>query len=88
MSCSRGLHLKRGWHPQPIHGQPDVVLSKASSQKLVFFASFYRILVKRSLNVKKVTLIILVLLVLITGFPKEPGNKRPQLEIALNMNLR
>jgi hypothetical protein len=41
------LLSKRGWHPQPIHGQPDGVLSGASSQMLVFFASFYRILVKR-----------------------------------------
>ena len=38
---------KGGWHPQPIHGQSDAVLSEASSQKLVFFASFYRILIKR-----------------------------------------
>jgi hypothetical protein len=36
----------RGWHPQPIHGQPDVVLSRTSSQKFGFFACFYRILVK------------------------------------------
>jgi ribosomal-protein-alanine N-acetyltransferase len=27
------IFLKRGWHPQPIHGQPDAVLSEASSQK-------------------------------------------------------
>ena len=33
-----------GWHPRPIHGQPDAVLSGASSpsRKLGFFASFYR----------------------------------------------
>ena len=42
----RGVFQKGGWHPQPIHGQPDVVLSEASSQKLVFFASFYKILIK------------------------------------------
>ena len=41
------LYPKSGWHPHPIHGQTDAVLSEASSQKLVFFASFYRILVKR-----------------------------------------
>jgi hypothetical protein len=35
-----------GWHPQPIHGQPDVVLSRTSSQKPGFFACFYRLLVK------------------------------------------
>jgi HAE1 family hydrophobic/amphiphilic exporter-1 len=37
----------RGWHPRPIHGQPDAVLSEASSQKFGFFASFYRRLVKK-----------------------------------------
>ncbi|MGD2091429.1 MAG: hypothetical protein PVH61_34975 [Candidatus Aminicenantes bacterium] len=37
---------KRGRRPQPLHGQPDAVLSGASSQKFVFFASFYRILIK------------------------------------------
>jgi anaerobic selenocysteine-containing dehydrogenase len=41
--------VKRGRRPHPIHGQPDAVLSEASSQKLVFFASFYRILIKKSL---------------------------------------
>jgi hypothetical protein len=40
----------RGRRPQPIHGQSDVVLSGASSQKLVFFASFYRILVKGGIH--------------------------------------
>jgi ABC-2 type transport system permease protein len=44
---------KRGWHPQPIHGQPDAVLSGASSQKLVFFASFSRILIKRVNNINR-----------------------------------
>jgi hypothetical protein len=29
-------------HFQPIHGQPDVVLSRASSQKLVFLHAFIR----------------------------------------------
>jgi hypothetical protein len=38
--------IKRGWHPQPIHGQPDGVLPGASSQKRVFFAGFYSILIK------------------------------------------
>ena len=37
----------RGWHPRPIHGQPDAILSEASSQKFGFFASFYRRLVKK-----------------------------------------
>jgi signal transduction histidine kinase/DNA-binding response OmpR family regulator len=41
---------KSGWHPHPIHGQTDAVLSGASSQNLVFFASFYKILVKRQNN--------------------------------------
>jgi hypothetical protein len=41
------LSFKRGWHPQPIHGQPDAVLSGTSSQKLIFFASFYKILIKK-----------------------------------------
>ena len=36
-----------GRRPHPIHGQPDVVLSGASSQKPGFFASFYRILTQR-----------------------------------------
>jgi hypothetical protein len=35
-----------GRRPQPLHGQPDAVLSGATSQKLVFFASFYKILIK------------------------------------------
>jgi tetratricopeptide (TPR) repeat protein len=39
---------KSGWHPHPIHGQPDGVLSEASSQMLVFFTSFYRILIKKT----------------------------------------
>ena len=38
-----GFPILGGWHPQPIHSQPDVVLSEASSQKFVFFASFYKI---------------------------------------------
>ena len=43
---------KRGWHPQPIHGQSDVVLSGASSQKFVFLANFYKVLVKREATSK------------------------------------
>jgi hypothetical protein len=46
------------------------------SKKIVFFAFFYRILVKRSFNEEKVTLIILLLLFLITGFSREPGNMK------------
>lgn len=38
---------KRGWRPQPIHGQPDDVLPGASSQKFVFFACSFKILIKR-----------------------------------------
>jgi len=45
--ASRVKLPKRGWHPRPIHGQPDAVLSEASSQKFGFFASFYRRLVKK-----------------------------------------
>jgi formylglycine-generating enzyme required for sulfatase activity/energy-coupling factor transporter ATP-binding protein EcfA2 len=42
----KNIFPKRGWHPQPIHGQPDAVLSGASSQKPGSSASFYRIIVK------------------------------------------
>jgi hypothetical protein len=38
---------KRGWHPQPIHGQPDAVLSGASSQKFAEKTMFQKVLVKR-----------------------------------------
>jgi radical SAM superfamily enzyme YgiQ (UPF0313 family) len=31
--CKYCFYSKWGWHPQPIHGQPDAVLSGASSQK-------------------------------------------------------
>jgi amino acid adenylation domain-containing protein len=37
---------KRGWHPQPIHGQPDAVLSGTSSQKFAEKTKFNRVLVK------------------------------------------
>jgi hypothetical protein len=43
------LFSKSGRRPHPLHGQSDAVLLGASSQKFVFFASFYRILVKRVL---------------------------------------
>jgi hypothetical protein len=38
---------KKGWHPQPTHGQPDVVLSEASSQKFAEKTKFHKVLVKR-----------------------------------------
>jgi hypothetical protein len=36
-----------GWHPHPIPGQPDAVLSGASSQKLVFLQALYSIINKK-----------------------------------------
>ncbi|MGD2090460.1 MAG: hypothetical protein PVH61_30085 [Candidatus Aminicenantes bacterium] len=36
----------RGWHPQPIHGQPDAVLSEASSQKSAQKTKFHKVLLK------------------------------------------
>jgi competence protein ComEC len=39
-------HAKRGWHPQPIHGQPDAVLSETSSQKFAEKTKFHKVLVK------------------------------------------
>jgi signal transduction histidine kinase/ligand-binding sensor domain-containing protein/CheY-like chemotaxis protein len=38
---------KRGWRPQPIHGQPDGVLSGASSQKFAEKTKFQKVLIKR-----------------------------------------
>jgi glycosyltransferase involved in cell wall biosynthesis len=38
---------KRGRRPQPIHGQPDVVLSEVSSQKYAEKTKFQKVLVKR-----------------------------------------
>jgi hypothetical protein len=49
---------KSGWHPHPIHGQPDAVLSEAASQKLVFFASFFKILTKREAIILPKTLVV------------------------------
>ena len=43
------IRVFRGWHPQPIHGQPDAVLYGASSQNLVLFASFFKVLIKRNM---------------------------------------
>jgi sulfate transport system permease protein len=44
---SRGaVFSKRGRRPHPIHGQSDAVLSGAPVQKLVFFACFFKILIK------------------------------------------
>ena len=40
------IFAKRGWHPQPIHGQPDAVLSGASSQKFAEKTKFHKVLVK------------------------------------------
>ncbi len=42
---------KRGRHPQPIHGQPDVVLPGASSQKFAEKIKFHKVLLK-SINHK------------------------------------
>jgi hypothetical protein len=42
---------KRGRHPQPIHGQPDVVLSGTSSQKFAEKIKFHKVLLK-SINHK------------------------------------
>jgi hypothetical protein len=39
--------LKRGWHPQPLHGQSNAVLSGASSQKLVFFCKLLKDISKK-----------------------------------------
>ncbi len=41
------IYTKRGWHPQPIHGQPDVFLLGASSQKFAEKTKFQEVLVKR-----------------------------------------
>ena len=49
---SRGGFSKRGWHPQPIHGQPDVVLSEASSQKFAEKTRFQELLVKELLTTR------------------------------------
>jgi putative ABC transport system permease protein len=38
----------RGWHPQPIHGQPEVFLSGASSQKSGEKTNFQKVLVKET----------------------------------------
>ena len=42
------IFLKRGWHPQPIHGQPDAVLSETSSQKFDEKKKLRKVLVKKS----------------------------------------
>jgi hypothetical protein len=42
---------KRGWHPQPIHGQPDAVLFGTSSQKFADKIKFHQVLLK-SINHK------------------------------------
>jgi cytochrome c len=39
-------YSKGGWHPQPIHGQPDAVLSEVSSQKSAEKTKFHKVLVK------------------------------------------
>jgi signal transduction histidine kinase/ligand-binding sensor domain-containing protein/DNA-binding response OmpR family regulator len=41
------VYTQRGWHPQPIHGQPDAVLSEASSQKFAEKTKLQEVLVKR-----------------------------------------
>jgi tetratricopeptide (TPR) repeat protein len=43
----RLVFAKRGRRPQPIHGQPDAVLSEASSQKFAEKTKFHKVLVKR-----------------------------------------
>ncbi|MGD2092988.1 MAG: two-component regulator propeller domain-containing protein [Candidatus Aminicenantes bacterium] len=40
------VYTKGGRHPQPIHGQPDAVLSETSSQKFAGKTKFPRVLVK------------------------------------------
>jgi hypothetical protein len=42
------VFTKRGRRPQPLHGQPDAVLSGASSQKLVFFCKLLQDISKKS----------------------------------------
>jgi hypothetical protein len=38
----RRFPRKGGWHPQPIHGQPDVVLSELHLTSLFFLQAFLR----------------------------------------------
>jgi hypothetical protein len=40
-------YQKGGWHPRPIHGQPNAVLSGTSSQKFAKKTKFHKVLVKR-----------------------------------------
>jgi hypothetical protein len=42
--------ISRGWHPQPIHGQPDVVLSEASSQTFAEKTKLQEVSVKSNLE--------------------------------------
>jgi hypothetical protein len=44
--CKYCFYSKWGWHPQPIHGQPDVFLSGVSSQKFAEKIKFHKVLVK------------------------------------------
>jgi hypothetical protein len=48
------FYIKRGWHSQPIHGQPDVALSEASSQKFAEKTKFHKVLVKKPYPWKEV----------------------------------
>jgi hypothetical protein len=46
--CYTGRFLQKGGRrPQPIHGQPDAVLSEASSQKFAEKTKFHKVLVKK-----------------------------------------
>ncbi|MFC2141029.1 hypothetical protein ACFLQP_01895 [Acidobacteriota bacterium] len=48
VNLSSTAHLaNRGWHPRPIHGQPDAALSGTSSQKFAEKTKFHKVLVKR-----------------------------------------
>jgi len=44
--CKYCFYSKWGWHSQPIHGQPDAVLSGASSQRFDEITRFHKGLVK------------------------------------------
>jgi radical SAM superfamily enzyme YgiQ (UPF0313 family) len=44
--CKYCFYSKWGWHPQPIHGQPDAFLSGASSQRFNEITRFQKGLVK------------------------------------------
>jgi len=41
------IFFRRGRHPQPIHGQPDTVLSETSSQKFTEKTKYHKVLVEK-----------------------------------------